>query len=250
MQNLIENLRYKFMQNSKLKYYVIIGVVIFILIIAIVLYMCLSKVDKTEPEIEDIPIDDFIEEEVVVEEKEVKQEETVNLLKAFITDKRNLSYKYIYEILIGSGESQSKSLVTADKNTVFLDLNTKTTINPSNIGIGETIILYATGKYTASNLMASVICKGSDTSYRYAIIDKWNGESLKDCEFILTNSKDKLIVNSDTNIINGLSGGSVVGLAEISYNTKILYKYNPNFEITNEGNIYTCSEIILLGGVG
>ena len=84
MQNLIENLRYKFMQNSKLKYYVIIGVVIFILIIAIVLYMCLSKVDKTEPEIEDIPIDDFIEEEVVVEEKEVKQEETVNLLKAFI----------------------------------------------------------------------------------------------------------------------------------------------------------------------
>ena len=31
MQNLIENLRYKFMQNSKLKYYVIIGVVIFII---------------------------------------------------------------------------------------------------------------------------------------------------------------------------------------------------------------------------
>lgn len=249
MQNFIENLRYQFMQNSKLKYYIIFGCITFILLVIFIVYLCLPNKVIDEPIVEDIGVEEFIEEEIEEEVKEVEQDETVNLLKAFITDKRNLSYKYIYEILVGTGEAQTSSLVTADKNTVFLDLNTKKIINPEDVGVGETIILYATGKYTASNLTAAVICKGNDTSYRFATLNKYEG-SMEDCKLTLMNSGDVLLVNSNTNIINGLSGGTIVGLAELSTNMKLLYKYSPDFEITDKGNIYTCTEIIVLGGVG
>ena len=249
MQNFIDNLKYKFMQNSKLKYYVVMGGIFLLIIIGLIVYLCLPKQDKIEPEIEDLPIEDIVEEELEVEEKEVSQDETVNLLRAFITDKRNLSYKYIYEILVGSGESKTNSLVTADKNTVFFDLNDKIVINPEGVNIGETIILYAKGKYTASNLTAAVICKGSDTSYRYAILDKYEG-TMSNCKLTLLDSGDTLLINSNTNIINGLSGGTITGLPELSSNDRLLYKYLPEFEITEKGNVYTCSEIIVLGGVG
>lgn len=224
---------------------------IIILVLMIILILCFVFLKKPE----EAPIVDSVkntpeitvEDEPLIEDiEEVPQDTTVSIFKAYINHIRDLSVRIEYDIKVGVGDSAVDSVVVANGNTVFYNLDTQKIVVPNNIVEGSNVVLYATGNYNAGNLIANVICLGEDTSYRYGELNNienqenyylWN----------INNTSDRLYVNSDCKVIDGYTGSEILNKGIIEPNSKILYKYEPEYDITDKGNIYHCNEVIILG---
>lgn len=225
--------------------------IIIMLVLMIILILCFVFLKKPE----EAPIVDSVkntpeitvEDEPLIEDiEEVPQDTTVSIFKAYINHIRDLSVRIEYDIKVGVGDSAVDSVVVANGNTVFYNLETQKIVVPNNIVEGSNVVLYATGNYNAGNLIANAICLGEDASYRYGELNNienqenyylWN----------INNTSDRLYVNSDCKVIDGYTGSEILNKGIIEPNSKILYKYEPEYDITDKGNIYHCNEVIILG---
>lgn len=178
---------------------------------------------------------------------EIPQEEVMHMYKATIKSVGDLSLSYVYDISIGMGDHATPSKVTTNINTIYFDFNEKKMCNTSKIMEGSNVVLYAKGNYVAGDLVASLIGLGDDMSYTFGITemkqDMGNGNYL--CT--IQGENTILSIGKDCVLINGINGYDIFDYSIVDSNSKILYKYYPDFEITDSGNLYYCSEIIVFG---
>ena len=233
---------------SEKKGLIIVLSVILLIAICGCLYF-IFRTPKEEPVIEN-------NESVVVEEpiedntediEEISQDSVVSVLKAYVTNIRDLSVRIEYDVKIGMGDAAVDSVVTANTNTVFYDLNKKQLISTADITVGSNIVVYGIGNYTVGNLKANVIALGEDTSYNYSEVYKIQINDDGSYLWFLNNTSDKLLVSKDCDIVDAYTGNNILNLSGIQSNSKVLYKYAPDFTITDMCNIYNCEEVIVVG---
>ena len=185
-----------------------------------------------------------IPKETIEPEKEVKQEEVVTLLKARVVGVTDLSTIFRYEVSVGNGDNVTLTTVEANTQTEFINLETKKSMLPSEIVDGDTIILYSTGNYNVGDLSAKLIGVGDDTSYRFATIVDIESDEERNYTYSLSNTTDKLYVPKGCSVYSFHSGDQIRDMVLLHEGNNILYKYLPEFEITENGNIYTCYDMI------
>ena len=233
--------------DNKKKIYVGMGIIILLLIGVIVLMFLNSPEKVTEPLVETPTIEEPNTTPVVEdEEPEVEQKDAVSLYKVKVLSVSDLSTKYLFNVQIGLSGTLSETTVEANTSTVFLDLKTLKTVSPSEIKEGTTMLLYGSGSYNSGLMKAQMICLGDDTSYTYGMVRDKEGSPELGYTFTLYNTMDKVKMNKDTVIRSGYLGTSIPSPSIIQNNSKLLYKYDPTFEITSSGNVYTCTEVIVI----
>lgn len=177
---------------------------------------------------------------------EVEQDVVLSQMSGIILSVSDLSTRYEFGVLVGSGGNETESKLIADMNTVFYDFVNNQITTVDKLSIGSKIVFYATGNYSKDSMKASLICVGDNTKYSYSVVT--NRESYKDGYLLsLENTEDKLYLTTDCVMINGLTQGDIYNTELILSGDKLLYKYDSDFEITNNGNIYTVTELIQLG---
>lgn len=239
------NSRFNASGFNKRNIFIIIGVVV--LLIALIFgYSYFNKPDEVVEKPSETP--DTIE-EIIIEENEVvetPQEETFGVLKATVFEIRDLSTKIEYGIKVGVGENIVDSRAVANSKTSFIDLNKKSLVNPSSVLIGSEVVIYGIGNYNVGNLTASLIALGSDTTYRYGELSSIVGDLEQGYEYTLSNITDKLKVSANCVIYDSFLGEEITSMDLIKPGDKVLFKYDSDFEIMPYGNLYTCTEIIVI----
>lgn len=241
------NFNNKFNGNEfKKKNILIIGIIVFLLVGLVFSYFYFQKPkDNVEPNKE---TPNIIEEVIEDEEEpiEMPQEETFGVLKANVFEIRDLSTKIEYGIKVGVNEAMIDSRALANSKTSFIDLNKKTLINPSSILVGSEVVIYGVGNYNVGNITASLIALGSDTSYRYGELSGIIGDLEQGYEYTLSNITDKLKISADCKVYDSALGEEVTSMDLIKVGDRLLFKYAPDFEIMPYGNLYTCTEIVVI----
>lgn len=221
-----------------------VGVIFLCLIVGIFIYINSRSIE--EPAVEtpnrDLVVDNTpIDKEIEV----VEQKKTVGKLIATVKNIRDLSVRIEYDIEVGLGENKTPSIVKATSKTVFYDFYKDKMVNPGDIKVGDTIVIYATGKYTVGNLEAEVIAIGDDTSYNYGKLTAINTGDKNSYIWTLDGGMDKLVVSENTKAINGITGETLENRGLLQLKDKVLFK--GSMEQTDLGNIYDCSEVITFG---
>ena len=240
------NLNSKLNSNFSFKKIVlIILVVLLCVLVGIGFYLGTRNIDEPVEEVPDrtlVPDNNPVKEEIP---KEVEQTEAISKLTAKILKKRDLSTRMEFDIEVGVGENKTTSIVKATSSTTFFDLGSLRVINPSDVQVEDTIILYATGKYNVGNLSAEVIAIGEDTSYSFDRVISVNSNGEDSYIWVLKNSIDRLYVDKNTVITNGYTGEGIYDSNILKVGEKVLFK--GTIEVTDKGNIIHCTEIITLG---
>ena len=227
------------------KILIIVVVVLLCVLIGIGVYIGTRDVDEPvieEPDRTLVPDENPIKTDTP---KEVEQVEALSKLVAKITKKRDLSTRIEFDIEVGAGESKTTSIVKATSSTTFFDLGSLKVINPSDIRVEDTVILYATGKYTVGNLSAEVIALGTDTSYSFGKVISVNSNGESSYIWSLQNTSDKLYIDGNTVMKNGYTGNAFFDSNLLKVGEKILFK--GTMKVTDIGNVIYCTEIITLG---
>ena len=227
------------------KILIIVLVVLVCVLIGIGLYLGFREVEEpitVEPDRTLVPDTNPIKD---APPKEVEQVEALSKMVVHILKKRDLSTRIEYDIEVGLGENKTSSIVKATSSTVFFDLGSKKVINPNDIREKDTVVLYATGKYTVGNLSAELIGLGDDTSYSFARVIGVNSEGEASYIWSLKNSVDRLYVDKTTVITNGYTGDPIYDSNLLKVGEKVLFK--GTVEVTEKGNFIHCTEIITLG---
>lgn len=219
--------------------------VLLCLVIGIVIFIASRNIE--EPVVEDLPNRDLVVDNTPIdtEIEVIEQKKTVGRLIATIKNIRDLSTRIEYDIEVGLGENKTPSIVVAKSHTVFYDFYMNKIINPSDIKVGDTIVIYATGKYTVGNLEAEVIALGDDTSYSYGKLTAINNSTDGSYIWTLDGGLDKLIISDDTGVIDGYTGMPIQNKRLMQANDKVLYK--GEMKQSDLGNIYNCSDVITFG---
>lgn len=196
--------------------------------------------DNNIPAIEEVIIDD------IEDIPEVEQDVVLGQMSGVVISVGDLSTRYEYRVIVGSGTNETESSLIADINTVYYDFSSDMVTTADKVTIGSKIVFYATGSYNKENMTASLICIGDDTGYSYSVVT--NREAYRDGYLLsLENTVDKIYLTTDCIMMNGLTKGEIYNTELILPGDKLLYKYDPNFEITDSGNIYTVTELVQLG---
>lgn len=236
--------------NSKLNFdykktIIGIGIILLCLIVGIVIFISSRNIEEpiedTTPNrelvVDNTPIDTEIE--------VVEQDDIVSRLIATVKNIRDLSVRIEYDIEVGLGENKTPSIVKATSKTVFYDFDLGKIVNPSDVKVGDTIVIYATGKYTVGNLDAEVIAIGDDTSYNYGKLTAINTNGNDSYIWTLDGGMEKLVVSEDSIVIDGYTGEMIENKRLMQLKDKVLYK-GP-MEQSDLGNIYDCTEVVTLG---
>lgn len=237
----------KFNGNDFSKKRILIVIIALFLVVGLAfIYFYFQKPEEVvEPNIET----PNIVEEVIEEDDEpieVPQEETFGVLKANVFAIRDLSTKIEYDIKVGVNENMVDSHAVANSKTSFIDLNKKVLINPSSILVGSEVVIYGVGNYNVGNLTASLVALGSDTSYRFGELKGIVGDLEQGYEYTLSNIPDKLKISADCKIYDSASGYEVTSMDLIKVGDRVLFKYGSDFDIMPYGNLYTCTEVIVI----
>ena len=225
----------------------IISCITLLIIISIICLLFFNKSgNDEEPILNNTPspyVNDYIP---IDSNNQIEQSDVVSSSKAKIIDVKDLSTKFLIDVQIGVGEFISETTIEADINTVFFDLDSKNIISPNVLKEGDNIVLYSSGNTNLGSLKAHFVGVGEDTSYNYDVLKSTQGTKLDGFNCELENSIDILNISSNTKITNGYLGNSEIpSMSVVKKGSKLLYKYNPDFEITYEGNIYDCIEVIV-----
>lgn len=232
--------------NNDRKKLIIFGIIAVCIILIICVLFFLSNNTEDKPLVDDVKVESPNSETKPIEQKEeIKQVEVVGLSKVKVISVSDLSTVFVIKVQSGLGENVKEVSVNADINTIFYNLNTKETMSPNELKEGDSIMLYSSGNSTTGLLKAHLICLGDDTTFRYGVIESIEGS--KETGFIckLSNTEDTLKVENSTSIVGGYLNTSIPSMGVVSKGSKILYKYNPEFEITSTGNIYNCTEVVV-----
>ena len=224
---------------------IILGIILLLGFLVFSYFYFQKPEEVVEPNIETPTIIEKVIEEDD-ESIEVPQEETFGVLKANVFAIRDLSTKIEYDIKVGVNENMIDSRAVANSKTSFIDLNKKVLINPSSILVGSEVVVYGVGNYNVGNLTASLIALGSDTSYRYGELTGITGDLEQGYEYTLSNITDKLKVSANCVIYDSFLGEEITSMDLIKPGDKVLFKYDSDFEIMPYGNLYTCTEIIVI----
>lgn len=224
---------------------IILGIILLLGVLVFSYFYFQKPEEVVEPNIE---TPNIIEEVIEEDEElvEVPQEDTFWVLKANVFAIRDLSTKIEYDIKVGVNENMIDSRAVANSKTSFIDLNKKVLINPSSILVGSEVVIYGVGNYNVGNLTASLVALGSDTSYRYGELKGIIGDLEQGYEYTLSNIPDKLKISTDCKIYDSASGYEVTSMDLIKVGDRVLFKYDPNFDIMPYGNLYTCTEVIVI----
>lgn len=223
---------------------VCIVVVIVIIILSAILFNNNNSEEKPIVENTSSPyVDNFIPYE---NNESIDQSNIVSSSRAKIIDVKDLSTKFLINVQVGLGDYISETTIEADINTVFFDLDSKNIISPNNLKEGDDIILYSSGNTSLGSLKAHFVGVGEDTSYTYDVLKSVKGAKIEGYTCELENSIDILNISNNTSIINGyLSGSEIPSMSVVKKGSRLLYRYNPEFKITADGNIYDCIEVIV-----
>ena len=225
----------------------IIGIVVCIVVLIVGIGIYLASRDIEEPVIEE-PKDSVIvvdKTPINTEPVVVEQDKTISRLIATVKNIRDLSTRLEMDILVGLDDKATESMVKATSKVVCVDIAKKLIINPSEIKVGDNIILYATGKYTIGNLDAYCIGLGSDTSYGYGAVTAINSHGSNSQIWTIDGIDEKLLVEKECVIIDGFTGNELDNDGILQVHERVLFK--GVYSQTDVGAIYTCTEIIRLG---
>jgi hypothetical protein len=227
------------------KVIVIIFVAIALLIGGICIYLTTRDIEEPvveQPEDTTIVVDKTpINTEPVI----VEQDETIGCLAATVKTIKDLSTRLEFDISVGLGDKATDSRMKATSKVVCVDIAKKLIINPSEIKVGDNIIVYATGKYTVGDLDAYCIGLGTDASYGYGTVTAINSNGPNSQIWTIDGISDKLIVHKDCVLIDGFTGNELFNDGILQVNERILFK--GEYAQSDIGGVYTCTEIIRLG---
>ncbi len=226
--------------------------IVFICLSVIVLIMvslgCYLYFFNDKTDVETLPPDrELVEEELVVEEEvEIEPEEqnhVVSKLFAYVTEVRDLCTRFEYKIQVGMGADATESFLKAGYNAVYFDLNNKVIISPADVKVGDSIIVYATGKYTVGNLDAEIIAKGDNSTYNYGVLTTVEKKSVTTNIWTLSSGVDRLYISENTTVIDAYTGKNIQNIGLMRIGDKVLYK--GVLEQTDLGNLFRCTEVIV-----
>lgn len=238
-------LEYRYKIIILLSIFLVVGI-----IVGLILFVNASKGNE-DSNIDNLPLITETEPPLLNDENKnndpVKQSDVISSFRATVSEIIDNSSVITYKVIIGKGEYQTESYVKATMKTKFIDLDRKITAYPSSISEGSDIVIFSSGNYAFGELTAYAIGIGSNVSYSYAQIKEVSKITNDDSYiFDLYLTDDRLKVTSDTKLYNGVIGGAVYSASEIYVDSIVLYNYNPDFEITDKGNLYACNEFIVI----
>lgn len=230
------------------------GIIIFAIffVVAILLFILIMTFSNKDDNIlvEPTATPPIVESSNVVsappEETIVPQSNVVSLYKAKV--KQIIDYSTTIEYVLGVGIDNSNEIhIVANSNTSFIDLKSKSIVTPKTVSEGSDIVVYVNGNVIANDLTAIAILIGDDTSYSYAkivSIEDYNNEGYL---WEIENTTDRLYVGKENcNVIDAYTGAEILNMGLVKENNKVLYISNPDFEISENGNIYYCNEVIVI----
>ena len=223
--------------------------IIFAVIVLIVGGICiyLTTRDIEEPVVEK-PVDTTIvvdKTPINTEPVIVEQDETIGRLVATIKSITDLSTRFEFDISVGLGDKATDSRMKATSKVICVDIAKKLIINPSELKVGDNIVLYATGKYTIGNLDAYCIGRGTDTSYGYGTVTAINSNGSNSQIWTIDGISEKLIVDKECVLVDGYTGYELENDGLLQVNERVLFK--GDYAQSDIGGVYTCTEIIRLG---
>lgn len=230
------------------------GIIIFafLFVVAILLFILIMTFSNKDDNIlvEPTPTPPVVESSNVVsappEETIIPQSNVVSLYRAKV--KKIIDYSTTLEYILSVGLDNSNEIhIIANSKTSFIDLKSKSVVTPKAVSEGSDIVVYVNGNVIANDLTAIAILIGDDTSYSYAkivSIEDYNNEGYL---WEIENTTDRLYVGKeDCNVIDAYTGTDILNMGLIKENNKVLYISNSDFEISEDGNIYYCSEVIVI----
>ena len=224
-------------------------VLVLIFIILLVIYIVKPK-QSVEVIEEPTPVEIIIDEEPEpVEEPivSVDQEKVSNMIVGTVTKITDLGSKAYLTILLSSASDVEEVNIIADIDTEFFDIESQLKFDFSELIEGDKVVVYASGNYRISTVNADVILKGDSTEYSYGRLKSIVQGSDGLQSWILYDTNDKLrVLPKEVHMIDGYTGLVGDASAVLTDNSKVLYKYKPDFEISDNGNIYDCTDIIIL----
>ena len=169
------------------------------------------------------------------------------ILGGTVEEYSDIGTRILITLAVSKENTTERAKIMARVSTDFLDGNTKVAMLPSELQIGDKVVIYVDGDYTKGSVNAQVILLGDNRDYSYGVLR--NIVAYNDGRYIwnLDNIEDSLYVNPDVcKIIDAYTGQDLVSMNILTPKATLLYKYEPEFDITENGNIYHCNEIIVL----
>lgn len=232
--------------NDDRRKWVIFGIVVVLIFVVVGALFFLFNDTEEKPLVEDVKVETPSSESRPIDKQEVvEQTDVVSLSKVKVISVSDLSTVFIIKVQMGLGDNVKEVSVNADINTVFYNINRKEVISPNELKTGDTIMLYSSGNSTTGLLNAHLICVGEDTGFRYDVLKSIEGSKESGYICTLYNTEDTLKVDKNTKVVSGYINIDIPTMNAVSKGSKVLYKYNPDFEITSTGNVYTCTEIVV-----
>ncbi len=187
-----------------------------------------------------ISIEPEVEEEIV---EVVAQEDITSAFVCTITEIKDLSTK-LY-LTVEYGYNNDTTTVVVSQNTSICNTDMSMLVRTSELEVGTEITVYSLGNRVVGGMDAKVIALGSSL-YKFGYVKNTSGVSGDSLYKIsLYNSSDIIQVVDSTKIVNAIFGTStnVMNITEGSY---ILYTYDPNFKVSDYGNVYDCIRVLVL----
>ena len=234
-----------FLYELGYKKIIIIGLVILICLVGgIFIYMNSQEVE--EPVVEKEPTNIVIDyEPIVIEPEVVEQKESVSKVLAYVTAVRDIGNYVDYDIEVGLGEETTPSTVRATSGTVFYSMDEKRMLLPSEVKVGNSVIVHAIGSYKMGNLKAKAICVGTDADYTFAKVLAVNSNSDGSYTWKIEGMDNLLLVDSDCVLYDAYAETNFKNMGKMQIGHKILYKGDVITEPNNE--YIKCTEIVTLG---
>ena len=234
-----------FLYETGYKKIIIIGLVILVaLVVGIFIYMNNQEVE--EPVVEAPPTNIVLDyEPIVIEPEVVEQKNSVSKVIAYVTAVRDIGNYVDYDLEVGLGENTTSSTVRASGGTVFYSMDEKRMLLPSEVKVGNSVIVHALGSYKIGNLNAKAICVGTDTGYTFAKVLAINSNPDGSYTWKIEGMDNLLVVDSNCVLYDAYAETTFKNMGKMQIGHKILYKGDV---ITEPNSEYVkCTEVVTLG---
>lgn len=237
--------------KSKLFYIILLLIFIFCVIMYFIFTFKPSSTTGTTDEVinsstevttEEIPINtEGYQEPIIV----TPQEEVVSFKRGKIVSIQDNSSSIMYTVSIGVDANAVETQVKATYDTLFYDIISEGVVGPEFFKEGSDIMLYTTGSSEKGDLHAIALALGFDSKLRFGRVDSIYKEG-ENYICTLSSSTDKLVLNPQTRVINGLLSNVSYNISEIGKNAPIFFYINPEYDSTVEGLIYDVNTLVVL----
>lgn len=207
---------------------------------------------KEEVEVEQVITETISKAEDTIKESEeiqeaVPQDETINMISGTVEEINDIGSQIFFKVGVSRGKEIQTVTLVINSDTALLREYDYNRITPLDIAEGDKIVSYIKGDATKNTkVTAEVIVLGNTVDFSYGKVTniKISNDDIQ--IWSLADTNDCLYVNSNTcSIIDTYTGIQIGSLKFISSMDKVLYKYAPDFDITQNGNQYHCTEILV-----